>query len=118
MVSLSVMLALPSEFFTPESMLTLAGAVVMTTVVTNVCQYVFGWNPKWFGLLLAIIISIAGVILTGNYKLISFFIGLINGFLIYANSAGIMQMAGTNANSNTLKLQNGKIKRGFMNKWF
>jgi hypothetical protein len=118
MTTLSIMLALPADFFTPESMLTLAGAVVMTTVITNSFQYVFNWNPRWFGLVIAVIISIAGVIMTGNLKFISFVIGIINGFLIYANSAGIMQMAGTGRSSENVKTITGKQHRKFMDKWF
>lgn len=54
-------MTIPSEFFTPESIFTLAGATVITTVITNSCQHVFKWNPKWFGLVVAIVITVAGV---------------------------------------------------------
>jgi fucose permease len=107
---------IPNEFFTVESLLTLAGATLISTVVTNSIQYVFSWNPKWFGLVIAMIIAIVGVILTSDSKPLDFFIGLINGFFIYANSTGIMQMAGNPRSITAGKA--AKQKRGFMDKWY
>lgn len=111
---------IPNEFFTVESLLTLTGATLITTIVTNAIQYAFSWNPKWFGLIIAMIIAIVGVILTPEFKPIDFFIGVINGFFIYANSTGIMQMAGTPQGVKTAGTaeEAAKQKRGFMDKWY
>lgn len=109
------MAAVPSEFFTPESMLTLAGATLIVTVVTNTCQHVFNWNPRWFGLLIAFVIAMVGVVLTDNPKFINYFMGVINGFLIYASATGIMQMAGTQPDRTKGA---GKAKRKFWDKWY
>jgi zinc transporter ZupT len=109
------MAALPGDFFTPESMLTLAGATLITTVITNTCQHVFNWNPKWFGLLIALLIAVVGVLMTDSPKLINFFMGIINGFLIYASSTGIMQMAGTGPDRTK---GSGKPGRRFWDKWY
>jgi hypothetical protein len=111
---------IPNEFFTVESLLTLAGATLITTVITNAIQYAFSWNPKWFGLAIAMIIAIIGVILTPEYRPVDFFIGLINGFFIYANSTGIMQMAGNPQRLKTAGTagETAKQKRGFLDKWY
>jgi hypothetical protein len=111
---------IPNEFFTAESMLTLAGATLITTIVTNAIQYAFSWNPKWFGLVIAMIIAIVGVILTPEYKPLDFLIGVINGFFIYANSTGIMQMAGNPRAVDIVGTagEAAKQKRGFMDKWY
>ncbi|KPK79384.1 MAG: hypothetical protein AMS27_18075 [Bacteroides sp. SM23_62_1] len=111
---------IPNEFFTVESLLTLAGATLITTVVTNALQYAFSWNPKWFGLVIAMIIAIVGVILTPEYRAIDFLIGVLNGFFIYANSTGIMQMAGNpqEAEAAVPAAKAVKQKRGFMDKWY
>jgi hypothetical protein len=107
---------IPGEFFTVESLLTLAGATLITAVITNTIQYIFSWNPKWFGLVIAMIIAMVGVILTSEHKLLDFFIGIINGFFIYANSTGIMQMAGNQRSITAAKV--AEQKRGFMDKWY
>lgn len=111
-------MAIPSDLFTPESMLTLAGATVMTTVITNSFQYAFNWNPRWFGLVIAMIIAIVGVVLTGDAKFINYFVGVINGFLIYASSTGIMEMAGSKAPQPGPTGLTDRPGRRFMDKWY
>jgi hypothetical protein len=111
---------IPNEFFTVESLLTLAGATLITTVITNTIQYIFAWNPKWFGLAIAMIIAIIGVILTPEYRPVDFFIGVINGFFIYANSTGIMQMVGNPQGVEAVATagETSKKKRRFLDKWY
>jgi hypothetical protein len=111
---------MPEEFFTVESMLTLTGATLITMVMTNTVQYAFNFNPKWFGLLIAFLVSITGVIIVGNHSFVAYLVGVLNGFLIYANSAGIMQMAGTKKPEPSADNMSGyvTIKRKFHNKWY
>ena len=111
---------IPNEFFTVESLLTLAGATLITTVVTNAIQYAFSWNPKWFGLAIAMIIALVGVILTPEYQPLDFLIGIINGFFVYANSTGIMQMAGNPQKVEVAGTAGKAAKqiRSFMDKWY
>ncbi len=91
-------MTIPSEFFTPESIFTLAGATVITTVITNSCQHVFKWNPKWFGLVVAIVITVAGV---------------------FASAAGIMQMIGNPVQpSDSTPRSFRDPRRRFLNQWF
>jgi hypothetical protein len=87
---------IPSEFFTLQSMLTLTGATGAVFVVANGLRTAFDWNPKWIGLALSEIIAIGGVALTNGHGL-DYFIGVINGFLIFSTSAGVASMGGTTA---------------------
>jgi hypothetical protein len=112
------MASIPGDFFTPESMLTLVGATSITTIVTNSCRYAFNWNPKWFGLAIALVISLTGVILTDKPAPLNFFMGLINGFLIYASATGIMALSGNRPVKTTKTKSTGASVRRFWEKWY
>jgi hypothetical protein len=111
---------IPRGFFTMESMTTLAGATLITTVITNVIQHTFSWNPKWLGLSVAMIIAMVGVTLTPGYKLADIMAGIINGFFIYANSIGFMQMIGNSKVKVPTRpgRDDAKLKRRFLDKWY
>ncbi len=81
-------MTLPNEFFTIQSFSTLTGATGITVVVTNGLKNAFKINPAWLGLIVALLISLAGVCLTGETKASDYLIGLLNGFLIFATAAG------------------------------
>jgi hypothetical protein len=87
-------MALPKEFFTPESMLTLAGAAGATFVVCNGLQKAFDFNPRWLGLAIAQLIVLAGTAATGPAGVPDYLVGVINGFLVFLTAAG-----GTSAGS-------------------
>lgn len=111
---------MPEQFFTAESMLTLAGATAITMIITNSMQHAFNFNPKWFGFVIAFLISIAGVIVIGDHTVAAYFIGVINGFFIYANSAGIMQMAGNQNGQPSRDTMAGSVdkRRKFFDRWY
>jgi hypothetical protein len=112
-------MTIPSDLFTPESMFTLAGATVITTLVTDSFQHAFNWNPKWLGLIVAIFINVAGVAFSTDPKPVNYFVGIINGFLVYASATGIMQMTGTTPPpSGTKSIGLKEIRRRFPNKWY
>jgi len=116
--NLNVM-TIPNEFFTPESMFTLAGATVITTVITNSCQHAFNWNPKWFGLVVAMVITVAGVFFTTGAKPVNYFMGVINGFLVYASATGIMQIVGNPVQQPDSTLRSFRDpRRRFLNNWY
>ena len=111
-------MAVPGDFFTTDSMLTLAGATAITTLVTNVCQYTFNWNPKWLGLIIGIVIGLIGAAVTPDAKWVNYVMGFINGFLIYASATGIMQMSGKAPDPHAPGIIAGQAKRTFWGKWF
>jgi len=51
-----------NQFYTMQTMMTLAGATGATFVVANGLQRAFNFNPKWLALLIAQVVSLAGVI--------------------------------------------------------
>lgn len=117
---------LPNEFFTLQSMLTLTGATGIVFVVANGLKVAFDFSPKWLGLALSEIIAILGVALSGGHGL-DYFVGVINGFLIFSAAAGVSSMGGTRtpaskgvvADAATLK--KGEIpgrRPRFVSSWF
>jgi len=87
---------LPTNFFTLQSMLTLAGATGTVFIVTNGLQVAFNFNPRWLGLFLAQVIALVGVYYSGG-KGIDYFVGVVNGFLIYSSAVGVTAMGGGSA---------------------
>lgn len=79
---------LPKEFFTLQSMVTLAGAAGATFVVCNGLQKAFNFNPRWLALVVAQVIVLAGTASTGATRPIDYLVGIINGFLVYLTAAG------------------------------
>jgi hypothetical protein len=117
---------LPNEFFTLQSMLTLTGSTGIVFVVANGLKVAFDWKPKWLGLALSELISVFGVSFSGGHGL-DYFIGVINGFLIFSAAAGVSSMGGTAAPTskglvvNADELRQGKSpspKRRFVSSWF
>lgn len=113
-----------TELFTMGSMLTLAGAVTATTIICNGVQLAFDFNPKWMGLAISMAISFFGVYYSTKCTGPDFFVGLINGFLIFSSSVGINRMAiDKNNNKQAPKsfgqaVQNSRAKRKFFSPWF
>lgn len=109
---------LPGDFFTVDSMATLAGATLVTGIITNVLQSITKLNPKWIGLITAMIISFIGVIFSDSPEAVNYFMALINGFLIYASAVGGMQILGTSVEQPDPTIHAGKPERRFLNKWY
>jgi hypothetical protein len=87
---------IPNEFFTPQSMLTLTGATGIVFVVTNGLKVAFDFDPKWLGLALSELVAVLGVVVSGG-RGVDYFIGVINGFLIFSAAAGVSSMGGAAA---------------------
>jgi hypothetical protein len=118
---------LPKEFFTLQSMLTLTGATGAVFVVSNGMQKAFDFNPKWLALAIAQVIVLAGAYFSGG-KGIDYFVGVVNGFLVYCTAAGATVVAG---GSNSAVARDGLVgtttqagapqrgpKRRFLTSWF
>jgi hypothetical protein len=85
---------LPKEFFTPESMLTLAGAAGSTFVVCNGLQKAFSFNPRWLALVIAEVLVLAGTASTGATHPTDYLVAFVNGFLVFLTAAGGTGAAG------------------------
>jgi len=117
------MASVPTEFFTLQSMLTLSGATGATVVVSNGFQRAFDFNPRWLALAVAEAIAIAGVVNIGGSGS-DYFIGVVNGFLIYCTSAGAAALTGTPqpapgvARGAANAGGGAPNRRGFRTRWF
>lgn len=117
---------LPKDFFTVASMLTLSGATGATFVVCNGLQRAFDFNPKWLGLIVAILIVETGVAVSGaGAGPIDYCVGLINGFLVFCSAAGATGAAngghapdpGTPKGPADAVAPPSKGRRGFFTPW-
>lgn len=117
---------IPKEFFTVQSMLTLTGATGATFVVANGIQRAFNYNPKWLALVVAESLAVFGVAAThgsgGDY-----FVGVVNGFLIYCTAAGATEVTGSGSQRAARVVERGaadvdsptpSTRRGFLSSWF
>jgi hypothetical protein len=120
---------MPTEFFTMQSMLTLAGATGATFVVANGLQRAFDFSPKWLALAIAEAISLVGVFTSisdgESWGFSDLFVGVINGFLIYCTAAGGTHMLGSDGPSEAIARgaadaaqPHAGSKRRFLSPWF
>jgi hypothetical protein len=77
-------------------MLTLTGATGIVFVVANGLKTAFDYSPKWIDLAIAQLVSIIGVALSGGGGL-DYFVGVIDGFLIFSAAAGLSSVGGPQA---------------------
>ncbi len=118
----------PKDFFTLQSMLTLSGSTGATFVICNGLQQAFNFNPKWLGLVVAQTIVFVGVYVSGGQTIIDYFIGAINGFLVFCSAAGATGALGQQASIGLLPRGGATAKeagipvrgagRRFLTSWF
>lgn len=77
-----------NEFFTLTSLGTLAGATGATVAVTNGLRTALNINPRWLGLLISEIVCVGVLLASGPSHASDWFICVLNGFLVFATSAG------------------------------
>ena len=92
-------MALPSELFTAQSMLTLGGATAATVVICNSLQASLNFNPKWLALLIAQAISFYGTFTQPDFQPSNLFVAMMNGFLIYCTATGTAAVISSGANA-------------------
>ena len=119
-----ILMDLPKEFFTPQTMLTLTGATGATFVIANGLQRAFDFNPKWLALVIAVSICQFGVFTTGGGA-IDYFVGVVNGFLVYCTAAGATGLAGSrdlqaqaNAGGFGTRSASALYPRRFLSRWW
>ena len=100
MIFLDLAIRNSQEFFTWRSFSTLAGTTGIVYIICGVFQSVFNFSPRWFALVISILVSFIGIQfdyqLASNNIFISFsikyIIALLNGFLIFATATGSNQL--------------------------
>ncbi|WP_422081483.1 hypothetical protein [Ulvibacterium sp.] len=110
------------DFISPTSLLTIGGAILAVVVIVNTTRHVFNWGPKWYALLLALVVSFTvwqldnkprkqdstkGSINTESenkqsLSVLSVFLILVNGCLIYTSAFGIQNNVVSPASSTIL----------------
>jgi hypothetical protein len=120
---------IPKEFFTIQSMVTLTGAAGATFIICNGLQKAFNFNPKWLALAIAIGLSFFGVYQTTDNKVSDYFVGLVNGFLIFCTAGGATELGGSKGNmaaagaaisrgaAESTNPQAAQTKRQFLSSW-
>ena len=111
---------IPKEFFTIQSMLTLTGATGATFVVANGCQAAFNFNPRWLALAIAEVVVLFGVYASGGAGS-DYFVGVINGFLVFCTAAGATSFGGKPSGTSRgvgVVSNNPPPRRQFRQSWF
>lgn len=67
---------------------TLGGQVLATTAVTNGLARAFDWQPRWLGLVVALILGLTTSYLSTQLSGSGLFLGVLNAFVVYLASAG------------------------------
>ena len=71
-----------------DALTTLGGQVLATTAVTNGLARAFNWQPRWLGLIVALVLSLCTAYMTGQLGSSGVFLGILNAFVVYLASAG------------------------------
>lgn len=117
-------MAIPQEFFTPASMLTLTGTAGATVLVCNGMQRALNFNPRWLGLAIGEALSFYGTYVTApQITLTEVIVALVNGFLIFATASGVTGIGGSaqrrsKAQKSTRGAKDDARQRGFWSPWF
>jgi hypothetical protein len=86
------------DFFTKASFATLAGSVAAVLIIINTIHHVFNWGPRWFGLLVSLLIalvafqtarSLGDATKTSRLGRLVYVIVFLNGCLIYSSAFGV-----------------------------
>jgi hypothetical protein len=87
------------QFFTLDSLATLAGATGATLVVTNTAKQAFGFAQRWFGLLVAEVVCI-GLAIWAHRTGSDYVIAMLNGCLVFLGAAGASDGASPGSRGN------------------
>lgn len=84
---------MPVDFFTGSQLLTLAGATLATIVIVNAVRHAWGWSPRWFALVVALLVSVAAWFLWSPHTPEAFALAVLNTFVIYTAATGGNQIS-------------------------
>ena len=120
---------LPSDFFTPASLMTFGGATLATFIVPNALQSALQFNPRWLGLAIAEAVCLAIAASTKTPGVAEFVVALINGCLVYCSAIGATAVGaktttppaalpkGAGTNGRHVNADSAP-RRGFLTPWF
>lgn len=67
---------------------TIGGMTLATTAVTNGLWRSLGWQPRWLGLMVSLVICLATAFFAGNIAGADLFLAVLNAFIVYLAAAG------------------------------
>lgn len=76
------------EFFSWQTLGTVAGATLATVLVVNALKAAFNWSPRWLGLLVAGILQAAVWWFASDQSVQALVMALINAFVVYLAAIG------------------------------
>jgi hypothetical protein len=77
------------DFFGIQSFLTLGGATVIVTVITNGLKYAFRLKPRYIALVVSFIVILIGMIIKKELSVEPVLLAVPNTFLLYISSVGL-----------------------------
>lgn len=110
------------DFFTVESLGTLAGACAATLAIANTIQYLFNFNPHWLALAVAELICLGLVVVlqidgTMTVKVTPYFVAFLNGFLVFCSAAGLTGVGHEAGRGSGAPRDWAGRRRGFWTPW-
>lgn len=84
---------MPTDFFTGPQLLTLAGVAAATVIVVNTVRHAFQWSPRWFALVVALVLSLTAWVFWSPRSPEAFALAIVNAFVVYAAATGGNQIA-------------------------
>lgn len=102
-----------------DLLLTLAGASVAVTVITNGISYATGYKPNWLSLVVAVIFMVIGYIVIGKTTPAELFAAVVYAFIVVtplAHLDGAMFSKLMTPSKETMRVV-GERDQGFWQKW-
>ena len=79
---------IPAEFVTIESLMQFSVMVAVVWAITNVIRYITGYDARWIGLFVALVIGALMWWFTSDQSMPALFLAAINAVLVYVASTG------------------------------
>jgi hypothetical protein len=105
------------HLITLENLITTGGGSLAVMLVGNTAQYVFTWNPRWLGLLVALGIGAIGASLRSTPAWTDWVVALFQGLQIYAAAVGISTATGKDVPAERERGETART-RSFFVRWF
>lgn len=83
------------EFFSWQTLGTVAGATLATVLVVNALRAAFNWSPQWLGLLVAALLQAAVWWFASDQSAQALVMALINAVVVYLAAIGGNQLVAT-----------------------
>lgn len=110
------------DFFTPVSVATYAGATLAVYVFSNTVRKLFGRDSVWISFVIAMLVSFIGAYSAKLLQLevVSVFVALLNGCLLFLGAAGAQETIAYNAvpKPTDVPKQQGRKPIKWTSSWF